>query len=181
MFALTQQSATLVNVNPRSEIHGDEFKLATDLNFKIKVGNDILNEFHPNLKEALYRAAEAGDDGQGDLLQDQMPGHLPKQRFQFLGPIKWGWSGHGYALTVHYGFSGKSDILMIQTEVDNFRFDCQDGGTVIAAFRVIAHPEPEELGRLCEMIQQEVSISLQPPSLEEQFQQRLDEHQEEEE
>lgn len=177
MFSLNQQTAKLVNVNPRSEIHGDEYKLATDLKFEIRVGNEVLSEFAPSLKSSIYRAA---DPGEGDLLANE-PGNLPKIKFPLLGPLKYGWEGAGYATTVHWGISGKADILMIQTKIDNFKFDCQDGGTVAVSFRVIAHPEPEELGRLCEMIQQEVSLSLDPPSAEEQYQQQMKDLEDEDE
>ncbi len=36
----------------------------------------------------------------------------------------------------------------------------------MVSFRVIAHPEAAELGRLCEMIQQEVEMSLIEPQAE---------------
>lgn len=173
MISLNQQKAKLVNVNPRAELHGDEYKVACDLQLEIKVSNDVLSEFDPTLKSSLYRVAEESDGGQQDLLAGHQPGHMPKLRYPLMGKIAWGWEGAGYATTVHYGVSGKADILMIDNEVDKFRFDCQDGGTVIVTFRVIAHPGPEELGRLCEMIQQEVSITLQPPTAEEQFQMKL--------
>lgn len=171
MLSLQEQTAKIVNVNPRAEIHGDDYKVACDLHFEIKVSNDILSEFDPALKSALYRAPDE-NDSQGDLLADQ-PGYLPKLKFPLLGKLTWGWQGAGYQTTVHYGVSGKADIRMIQTEIDKFKFDCQDGGTVVVGFRVVAHPEPEELGRLCEMIQQEVTISLDPPSPEEQYQASL--------
>lgn len=160
MFSLANQAAKLTSVNPRAELHGQDKKLAVDLKFEIKVSNDVLSEFDPSLKSAIYRAADAGE---GDLLADQMPGVLPKLKFPLMGAIKWGKQLAGYETVIHYGVSGAQDIRLIETEVDNFRFDCQDGGTVVVSFRVIAHPESAELGRLCEMIQQEVEMSLIEP------------------
>lgn len=168
MFTLKEQKAKLTSVNPRAEIHGEDTKLACDIGLEIKVSNDVLSEFDPQLKSALYRAPDASDT-QADLLADQ-PGYMPKQKFPLLGKLSWGWEGIGYGATVHYGVTGRADINLIQTQVDKFKFDCQDGGTVVCQFRLIAHPTPEELGRLCEMIQQEVSITLDPPSAEELFQ-----------
>lgn len=168
MFSLKNQAAKLTSVNPRAEIHGQDKKLAVDLKFEIKVSNDVLSEFDPSLKSAIYRAA---DPGEGDLLADQ-PGVLPKLKFPLMGAIKWDKSFAGYETIIHYGVSGNMDISLIETDVDNFNFDCQDGGTVVVSFRVIAHPEAEQLGRLCEMIQQEVEMSLiepEPESLEDAF------------
>lgn len=168
MFSLKNQAAKLTSVNPRAELHGQDKKLAVDLKFDIKVSNDVLSEFDPSLKSAIYRAA---DTGEGDLLADQ-PGVLPKLKFPLMGAIKWGKAFAGYETVIHYGVSGTQDIHLIETDVDNFRFDCQDGGTVVVSFRVIAHPESSELGRLCEMIQQEVEMSLiepEPESLEQAF------------
>lgn len=172
MFSLKEQNAKLSNLNLRAELHGEEHKIACDLQFEIKVSNDVLSEFDASLKSAIYRAADAGDAPIDDMFKDQ-PGYLPKIKFPLMSPFKWGYENAGYAVTVHLGVSGKADILMILCKVDKFRFDCQDGGTVIVCFRVIAHPEPDDIGRLSEMIQQELSITLQPPSADEVFQQQM--------
>ena len=158
MFSLANQAAKLTSVNPRAEIHGTDHVMAADLKFEIKVGNDVLSEFDPSLKSSLYKKA---DGPQGELITDA--GHLPSLKFPLIGPVKWGKEFSGYETVIHYGVSGAQDIHLIDCEVDNFRFDCQDGGTVAVSFRVIAHPEPTELGRLCEMIQQEVEMSLIEP------------------
>lgn len=169
MFSLANQKAKLTSVNPRAELHGTDHKMAADLKFEIKVSNDVLSEFDPSLKSSLYKKPD--DTAQAELIQDAS--HLPALKFPLLGPVKWGKYFAGYETVVHYGVSGKQDITLLDCEVDNFRFDCQDGGTVVVSFRVIAHPEPTELGRLCEMIQQEVEMSLIEPSADEQYQQQL--------
>lgn len=168
MFSLQNQNAKLTSVNPRAELHGTDKKLAVDLKIEIKVSNDVLSEFDPSLKSAIYRAADAGE---GDLLSGE-PGVLPKLKFPLLGSLKWDKKLAGYEAVIHYGVSGSQDIHLIECEVDQFRFDCQDGGTVVVSFRVIAHPESAELGRLCEMIQTEIEMSLiepEPESLEQAF------------
>lgn len=166
MFSLNNQKAKLTSVNPRAELHGQDKKLAVDLKFEIKVSNDVLSEFDPSLKSAFYKKSDA----QGDLIDE--PGHLPALKFPLMGPVKWGKDFSGYETVIHYGISGAQDIRLIECEVDNFRFDCQDGGTVTVSFRVIAHPEHTEMGRLCEMIQTEVEMSLvepEPESVQELF------------
>lgn len=162
MFSLENQTAKLTSVNPRAEIHGADRVMAADIKFEIKVSNDVLSEFDPQLKSSLYRKPDENDSQAELAISDA--GYLPKLKFPQMGAIKWDKEFAGDELVVHYGVSGKDDIAFTAKSVDNFRFDCQDGGTVIVSFRVIAHPKPEDLGRLCEMIQQEVSISMIPPS-----------------
>lgn len=159
MFSLDKQESTLTSVNLRAELHGEDKHLAVDLGFAITVRNDVLSEFDPALKGALYRAADASDS---DMFKDE-PGYLPKLRFPLLGSLKWGKEYAGYTTTVHYGVSG-DDIALGDCQVDKFRFDAKDGGSVGVSFRVIAHPKSEDLGRLCEMIQQGVTLSLVPPA-----------------
>lgn len=170
MFELTRQVAKLTNVNPRAERHGEDTKLAADLGFQIKVSNDVLSFFDASLKSALYKKP---DGDQQELIED--PGYLPALKFPQMGAIKWGKDFAGYEVVVHYGVSEKDDIVLIDCEVDHFRFECQDGGTVVVGFRVIAHPEAPELGRLCEMIQNEVDVTLVAPTLEEQIDRELEE------
>ena len=161
MFELDHQKSKLSSVNPRAELHGEDKKHALDLVFEMKVSNDVLSFFDPSLKSALYKAND-NTAGQAELIQE--PGHLPQLKFPKMGAIKWGYEGAGYEVTVHYGVSGKDDIRLTETQIDGFKFDCQDGGTVGVRFRVIAHPDTPELGRLCELIQREVDITVVPPS-----------------
>jgi hypothetical protein len=133
------------------------------------MSNDVLSHFDSDLKAALYE--KANDAQQGELIDE--PGHLPALKFPAMAPIKWDWSGAGYEVVVNWGVSGKDDIVMLQTEVDSFRFDCQDGGTVAISFRIIAHPTPDEIGRLSELVQREITLTLTPPSPEDQLKSEL--------
>jgi hypothetical protein len=160
MFSLDQQTAKLTNVNPRNKLHGEEHHLAADLNFEIAVSNDVLSEFSPTLKASLYRKLEKGE---GDLLPEE-PGTLSKLKHPEMGAIKWANELTGYEAMIHWGATNTQNIRLIDCAVDKFRFECQDCGTVIVQFRVIAHPEPSELGRMCEMIQQNVVLSLVEPT-----------------
>ena len=68
-----------------------------------------------------------------------------------------------------------------KVDVDSFKFDCQDGGTVALSFRAIAHPSSDEIGRLSELVQREITLSPYPPSPEDQLKQELAGMDEEEE
>ena len=177
MFQLENQTAKLSNVNLRAELHGEETKVAVDLKFEAKLANDVLSYFDPSLKSSLYAAPN--EAMQGELIQEA--GYLPTLKFPKMSPIKLDWKGAGYETVVNYGVSGKDDIRMIQVDVDSFKFDCQDGGTVALSFRAIAHPSSDEIGRLSELVQREITLSLYPPSPEDQLKQDLAGMDEEEE
>jgi hypothetical protein len=165
MFSLEKQQCKLDNVNPRAEIHGPDKVLAVDLKISFKESNDILSEFDPLLKSAFYTKSEAA---QGELIDDV--NYLPTLKFPLLHALKWEKKYAGYELIVHLGLGGKnSDVEMIECQVDNFKFDLQDGGSVITSFRVIAHPKESELGKLCSLIQQEIEVALLPPDQSEQL------------
>lgn len=169
MFQLENQTAKLSNVNLRAELHGEETKVAVDLKFEAKLANDVLSYFDPSLKSSLYAAPS--EAMQGDLIQEV--GYLPTLKFPKMSAIKWDWKGAGYETIVNFGVSGKDDIRMIQVDIDTFKFDCQDGGTVALSFRAIAHPSSDEIGRLSELVQREITLSLYPPSAEDQLKQEL--------
>lgn len=162
MLSLTETDVTLVNVNPRTERHGEDPVLAADLKLSFKTSNDILSEFHPSLKSAFY-GKQGGS--QGELVDD--PGHLPELRFPQLGRVKWEKQFTGYELRFHWGASGKDDIVLEDCKVDKFAFDCLDGGSVVFSFRVQAHPDEKQVGRLCALIQSTAMISLIPPEADE--------------
>lgn len=161
MYSCQQQAHKLINLNVRAEsIHGEHWPVI-DLTVETKESNDVLSEFSPDLKAALYRKADASDT-QADLMADE-PGYLPSLKFPAIGAIKYGYEGKGYETTVHLGLGGKSDIVLPETTIDKFSFECHDGGTVITKYRIIAHPKTEDIGRLAEMIQQQITLTLEPP------------------
>jgi hypothetical protein len=166
MFSLEKQQAKLDNVNPRAEIHGPDKVLAVDLKISFKSSNDVLSEFDPFLKSSFYTK---GDQAQGELIDDA--NHLPVLKFPLINSaLPWDKEYSGYETIVHLGLGGKnSDVEMIECQVDKFKFELLDGGSVIVHFRVICHPKESELGKLCSLIQQEIEVSLIPPSEEQQL------------
>lgn len=157
MFFLDEQHSKLASVNPRSELNGADHRLACDLKFDLKMSNDILSVFDPKLKAAFY---EKYDEDQGELIE--APNHLTKLKFVLGGALNWSEEFTGYTVIVNYGIGGPSDIKLGDVKVNKFSFDCQQGGTVNVSLRVQAHPEAEDIGKLCTLIQQEVKITLRP-------------------
>lgn len=157
MFSLSNQTARLASVNPRAELHGEERIPAVDLKLEMKTSNDVLSEFDPALKGALYMRGDAG------LIND--PGHMPVLRFPLMSAFKWVAAFAGYTLRIHWGVSGLDDIVLQECNVDGFRFECMDGGSVSVCFRVQAHPNERDFGRLCSLVQQDVEVTLEPPTV----------------
>lgn len=164
MFSLIRTNATLSNVNPRAEKHGDENVLACDLKFQVKLPNDVLSEFHPALKTFLYfKSVNPGDGDLVDEARKDDPGWLPNLRMPDLHPLKHKHELIGATLTIHAPIAKQNDIELDGCHVDGFTFDCQEGGTVIVTFRAQAHPDEKTIGKLCAHIQEEVEISVEPP------------------
>lgn len=158
MFELTNHKSKLSSLNARAEIHGEDRRPAFDLKFEAACPSEVLIHFHPELRSMLYKQNDAPD------LADQMDPENPTAlRFPKLGTLKWDWEGTGYTVTVPYGIGGPSDIKLGECEIDDFKFSPQNGGTVLVQFRVICHPETADVGRLCEMIQQSIDITVMPP------------------
>lgn len=163
MFQFKEINAKLSNANVRAEIHGEDTKIAVDLSFELRGPNSILEDLAPGLLQAIYRKAEEGEDQQGEL--DLDPQRLSKLTFPDLQqPLKWDKEYSGYTFTMHYGINESSNLVLGTCQVDKWKFECQDGGTVITTFRVIAHPEEDQIGHLCKEIQQNIVLSLIPPT-----------------
>jgi len=158
MLELTGQQAKLSSINPRAEIHGEDRKPACDLKFEVACSSDVLLHFNSELRQFVFKAQE-----DPDLVEQSGDDKLTALRFPRLAPLKWDWDGSGYTLSIDYGLGGKSDIVLYDCKVDGIKLEPKNGGTVQMSFRVIAHPEAAEMGRLCELIQQNVDITLAPP------------------
>ena len=153
IFSLEEVKVKLASLNPRAELHGDDTKLAVDLKFSLTISNDVLSEFHPDLKSSLFKKSDGGE-------LDLEAGHLSALRFPNFTSFKLSDELENYDLVVHYGIGGKSDIKLAQCQVDNFSFTAKEGGSVDMSMRVICHPKDTDIGKLCSMIQKEVDITL---------------------
>lgn len=163
-FTLLEEKVKIVNVNPRAELHGEDTKPACDIKVEATLSNDDLAEFHPTLKSLLY----VKDADRPDLLSQADPSHATMLRFpQLKGPLKWDGEIIGAAVTVHYGATEKSHIVLPTCVVNDFRLEPLEGGTVMVTCRVQAHPDAKQFGALCMMVGTEIPVSIEPPTSEE--------------
>jgi len=160
MFSLDKQRVKISSFNPRAEKHGEDNKLAADIKFEVSLPNAVLDEFSKELRKALYRKAAKGE--QQDLIEDTEG--LVALKFPRLGAQKWDEEFNGYEIQIDGGLGLADPLILVDVTLRKFSFDPIEGGSVAVTFSAICHPEPEEAGALCALIQEEVDLTLTPPS-----------------
>lgn len=159
MFDLDTTQVKLTSVNARAELHGEDPKPAFDLKIEATLPSTTLIQFDSQLRGWLFKRDETPD-----MIDQLDPDALTALRFPKLGALKWDWEGTGYHCTVGYGIGGASDIWLEDCKVDHFKFEPLNGGSVLVTFRIIAHPETADIGKLCEFIQQNIDLTVTPPA-----------------
>lgn len=159
MFQLKETKVLIASVNARAEKHGDRTEPAFDLTCEASLPSTVLDMFDKELRGVLYKKND-----QPDLVDQADPEALTALRFPKVDALKWDLDLTSYALRVAYGIGGPSDIQLADCKIDGFKFKAQQGGTVSVRFRVIAHPKTEDVGRLCEMIQNSIEMDITPPA-----------------
>jgi hypothetical protein len=132
---------------------------AVDLKIEATCASSTLIHFHPELRQHLFKK-----DDNPDLVDQVTEGDgLTALRYPKMSPFKWDWEGAGYSAEIDYGLGGDSNIKLDELKVDNFVFEPMNGGSVGITFRITAHPESEDIGKLSEFIQREIELTLTAP------------------
>src|SRR3990167_4342008 len=115
-FELQNEKAKLMDFNPRAEKHGEDTKPAADLKLTVMLPSSELAQFSPTLRGHLYQKPDHPD------LVDRASGEATALRYPQIGlPIKWAGEMVGGELTIHQGFSAKSDLVLEGVIVNEFR------------------------------------------------------------
>lgn len=153
------QKMLLAHYNARSEIHGEEREPVGDLKFEATLENDCLAMVHPTLKSSLYYLDGAREADLADRGKRGEKGYLPHLRFPALAaPIKWEEEMVGAYLRIEP--KGGKPIELEAVKVHKLEITPRDFGMVDLAFKASVHPTEPQMGRLCALIQAEVSITL---------------------
>lgn len=160
MFETDKAIAKIASFNPRAEKHGEDNKLAADIKVQLTAGNSVLDSFHKDLKKALYRKAAAGE--QQDLI-DGADG-LVAVKFPRIDALRWDEEFPGYEVEIHSTLGLSEPLTITDVTLKKFVFEPLEGGSVAMAFNVVFHPDTEEAGALCALIQEEVELTLIPPT-----------------
>lgn len=158
MFELKNTKVMIASVNARAEKHGDRTEPAFDLTCEVSCPSTVLDMFDKELRPVLYKKND-----EPDLVDQADPEALTALRFPAVDTLKWDLDLISYKVRVAYGIGGPSDIQLGDVKIDGFKFKAQPGGTVSVRFRMIAHPKTEDVGRLCEMIQNHIEMDITPP------------------
>lgn len=161
MFQLDQQQVKVTSFNPRAEKNGEENVPAGDLKVKAACPNTVLDHFGKGLRNTLYRKAAAGESETTDVRD--VPGNLTQRTLPQLKPLKFDGDWPGYSATIVPGMGLTDPIELSDIKVSDFELEPMDGGTVVVGFRMSFHPNEEQSGRLCSLIQNTVELTLVPP------------------
>ena len=168
MLALNHAHAKVNGFTPRAERHGDEIVPAGSMKFTATVSNLILDELSKGLRKDLYRKASSGE--QQDLIEGQDALNAVKHpRISFSLDDEF----PGYELVIHSGLGLSDPIAVSDVTVKKLELECLEGGSVELTFSCAFHPTSEDAGLLCSLIQNEVEISLAPPTKKAEAQQDL--------
>lgn len=168
MFQLVTQRATLTSVNPRAEKHGDSNVPAVDLQIQFDSANDILHDLGPKLRESFFfkdSKTVASPAAQGELETVEPVSELPDLRNpQIEGAIKLSFSGVGYTIEIDFGIGGMSNLVLEDVAVNGVKMLPKQGGTVQMTMRIQStEPEASTMGALCQMIGNNIIVTLTPP------------------
>jgi len=161
VLAFKNATMRLTSVNVRRELAGknaEDGRTASDLQLVIKGGNDLLDKLSPHLRGSFYEA----DVANGGAL---VPLALTKRIHPLLDQdaLAYDLKCVGYKVTIDHAGNEESAIVLDDCQVNNFRLKLEEGGTVAIAMRVQYHPAPGQLDPLADKLQQEVTVSMEPP------------------
>lgn len=152
-FQLVRERCLLVNLNIRTEMHGEQRESAIDIAFEFDSANNLLAKLHADLRATFYRAADT---------QDLIGDHMPHLRMPLLGPISWDLEIPRTQLRVHDIDDEQHDVVLGGGRTNKFKLTLKEGGTVNWKFRVqFSKPDEEQVARLMRVLNQKVPVTLE--------------------
>lgn len=138
------------------------------LNFEIQLSADILAHFDGHLKGFLF-TKNSGSEGAKQAALDGIPeaSDMPNLTGigMKIGKFPWNQELTGYELVIDHGMGGKkSDLVIDDGLLSNWRFTPKEGGTVIARMSFeSANVTEAQFGRLAKMKSRDIEITFHPP------------------
>lgn len=161
MMQWKAQAMKLVSLNVRRELAGKnpaDGRTASDLRLVVKGGNDILDKLSPHLRGTFFKADV---DKQGVLLPHALTAliHPLLKQDGLMYDAKYA----GYTVTIDHAGNEESAIVLEDCQINDFRLNMMEGGTVAMTMRIQFHPEPGQLDPLSDKLQQEVTVTMVAP------------------
>ena len=172
MFQQHQQQTKIKSFTPRMEKHGDENVLAGTMKCETTMHSSVLDVFDKGLRKLLYRKPAPGE--QSELPLGDASDGLTAKKLPCLAPLKWDEDFPGYAVEIESGLALDEMLKLKDVEVHGFTFEPLDGGSVTVAYTLNFRMDGRTSGKLCQLIQDTVAMSLMPPSAGEQHEKQAD-------
>lgn len=178
MFKLDAFEA-LLKVQSRTEKEGTDEVPAGTLHITLNGSNDLLDNLEKGLRAMYYKKPTKSELDEMDMdLVEQSEADLKEliklRSVNLKDAIKHAWQGAGYRVVIGGGLTDATDINLIKCELKGFSYTLNEGGTVEMKFNINCHPNRDDAGDLWMRNGKQVELTLEPPSLEDQAQQRLD-------
>ena len=138
------------------------------LNFEVQLSADILDTFDPGLKRWLFMKG-AGSESAKQAALDGIPeaSDMPNLTNvgMKIGKFPWHQELSGYMLVIDHGMGGKkSDLVITDGLLSNWRFTPKEGGTVIARMSFeSANVTEAQFGRLAKMKSRDIEAKFLKP------------------
>jgi hypothetical protein len=157
MFEVTDHSTKLASVNLRAEKHGEDNVPAADLKFETNVAAPVAESLVPGVRRMLMRKPAVGE--QQNLLGED---NLTQLKYPNLAALKFDIDLPGYSLAIARGM-GLAPALKLPGDLKRFTVQGIDGGSFGLSFTFACKPEPDQVGELYTMQQEDIYLTLTPP------------------
>jgi hypothetical protein len=140
------------------------------LSFDAAVSNDVLSYFDNRLLGFLFtkNGGEAKGATQGSLDGVPVVSDTPNltRIGEKVGALHWDDELTGYTLTIDHGMGGKSNPVLEDCTVSNFRLIPREGGTVNVRFDAESnHVSEKVFGKLATLKTREIKVTLTAPDV----------------
>jgi hypothetical protein len=163
MFQLEKVQAKISSVNPRAEKHGKENVPAIDVKFHVVARNHVLAGLDPTLPKLLFRKPAKDEVVQGELPVGETD-ELTARKFKHVPTIPWNEKLLGYELDIGSGLESTDPLECDEVTISGFKIEPMDGGSVGIDFTCSFPADENQSGKLCQMIQETVEITVRPPA-----------------
>lgn len=153
---------TVRSVNIRAENIGKEPRPAMDIGLRLVGSNRLLDMLDPGLRLAFYRQAGAVEGAQAELDGVDPLTDTPELRVTSVEmPIELIREYMGRDVVIDFGLGGKSNIELAVCDVNAFKANMKEGGTVEIDFRVqVSDVNEKAMGKLGGLVKHEVEITV---------------------
>lgn len=160
----------VMGVQNRIEKHGPKKnEPAVTLSFKASVPADMLRKFDPQLKASYFRKEIKADEPVRNIADEgtkekTSSDDLTRLKFPKAdNVIAWDEIFSNYHTMIDFGLGEDSAIKIDETNADAWTMTLNDGGNMMLAWNVAAHPTEPQAGKLYALNGSEVTVTLTPP------------------